>query len=69
MYPEKVGVTGENLRGAVVGKDIDLRIDPRDAGHGKIFLLTKTTLFPMHCILSAIRTLSENVSFFYKSII
>ncbi|XP_053403623.1 filamin-C-like isoform X4 [Mercenaria mercenaria] len=32
VYPEKVGVTGD-LKGGVVGKDIDLKIDPRDAGH------------------------------------
>jgi len=37
IYPEKVGVipyTG-NLKAGVVGKEIDLKIDPRDAGHGK----------------------------------
>ena len=37
VYPEKVGVTGEHLRGAVIGRDIDLRIDPREAGHGKLY--------------------------------
>lgn len=35
VYPDKVGVTGEHLKGGVIGKEIDLKIDPREAGHGK----------------------------------
>jgi hypothetical protein len=34
VYPEKVGVTGD-IKTGVLGKDIDLKIDPREAGHGK----------------------------------
>ena len=40
VYPEKVGVTGPNLKTGVIGKDLDLKIDPRDAGHGRQFSYT-----------------------------
>ena len=39
VYPEKVGVTGPNLKSAVIGKDLDLKIDPREAGHGMYVLI------------------------------
>ncbi|XP_060565823.1 filamin-A-like isoform X3 [Ruditapes philippinarum] len=35
VYPEKVGVTGD-IKTGVLGKDIDLKIDPREAGHGEL---------------------------------
>ena len=35
VFPEKVGVTGPNLKTGVIGKDLDWKIDPRAAGHGK----------------------------------
>lgn len=37
VYPEKVGVIGDTLKGVTLGKDIDLKIDPREAGHGESF--------------------------------
>lgn len=35
VYPEKVGVTGPDLKSGVIGKDLDIKIDPRQAGHGE----------------------------------
>lgn len=34
-YPEKVDVSGPNMKGGVVGRDFQLQIDPRLAGQGK----------------------------------
>lgn len=34
VYPEKVGVTGDIKKGEL-GKDITVKVDPREAGHGK----------------------------------
>ncbi|KAL5004346.1 hypothetical protein ScPMuIL_017802 [Solemya velum] len=36
VYPRKVSVMGDNLQGGVVGKDIHLTIDPREAGKGDL---------------------------------
>jgi len=36
VYPDKVGVTGNNLKTGEIGKDIDLHIDPREAGQGDL---------------------------------
>ena len=47
VYPEKVGVTGPNLKTGVIGKDLDLKIDPRDAGHGMQFSYTYFLSFIM----------------------
>ncbi|XP_052784049.1 filamin-A-like isoform X2 [Mya arenaria] len=38
VYPEKVGVTPltGDLKAGVIGREIDLKIDPREAGHGEL---------------------------------
>ncbi|XP_052103817.1 filamin-C-like isoform X2 [Mytilus californianus] len=36
FYPEKVNVSGANIKGGTVGKDFHLQIDPRKAGKGKL---------------------------------
>ncbi|XP_076095908.1 filamin-A-like isoform X2 [Mytilus galloprovincialis] len=36
FYPEKVNVSGANIKGGMVGKDFHLQIDPRKAGKGKL---------------------------------
>ncbi|XP_046560616.1 filamin-C-like isoform X2 [Haliotis rubra] len=35
FYPNKVAVTGEGLKGGLLGRDLDIRIDTRKAGPGK----------------------------------
>ncbi|XP_052286746.1 filamin-A-like isoform X2 [Dreissena polymorpha] len=35
VFPDKVGVSGD-MKGVLLGKDIDLKIDPREAGHGEL---------------------------------
>ena len=39
FYPQKVSVTGEGLRGGILGRPMDIAIDTRKAGPGE-FLLT-----------------------------
>ena len=52
VYPEKVGVTGPNIKTGVIGKDLDFQIDPREAGHG-MYLFIKLL----------ISTLNQNIVF------
>lgn len=35
FYPNKVIVSGEGLKGGLLGRDLDIRIDTRKAGPGK----------------------------------
>ncbi|XP_067668833.1 filamin-C-like isoform X2 [Haliotis asinina] len=36
FYPNKVAVTGEGLKGGLLGRDLDIRIDTRKAGPGEL---------------------------------
>ena len=37
FYPNKVVVSGEGLKGGLLGRDLDIRIDTRKAGPGSYY--------------------------------